>query len=234
MEGILVIKLTDEPQEKRALEIYDKLRELYPNPKVGLTFRNPLEILVATILSAQCTDAKVNEVTQTLFKKYSTPEDYACGNLQALESEIRSTGFYHSKAKHIQQACKIIVEEFGGDVPNTMDELLRLPGVARKTANIVLSSAFGIVDGIAVDTHVRRLSQRLGLTRNKDPDKIEKDLMSIFPKDTWFPINYLMIQLGREICVARNPHCKICALSKMCPSAFTFSRGDQNSRETGS
>ena len=222
-----MIRLTDKCREERALEIYEKLSKLYPKVKVGLTFKNPLEILVATILSAQCTDAKVNEITITLFKKYLTPKDYAYGNLQELEKEIRSTGFYHNKARHIQGACRIIVEEFGGKVPHTMDELLRLPGVARKTANIVLSSAYGIVEGIAVDTHVRRLSQRLGLTDKNDPDKIEKDLMSIFPKDRWYPINYLMIQFGREICVARNPYCEKCPLNKICPSAFAFGRRNQ-------
>lgn len=221
-----MIRLTDERQEERALEIYDELSKLYPDVKVGLTFKNPLEILVATILSAQCTDAKVNEITRTLFKKYLAPKDYAYGNLQELEKEIRSTGFYHNKARHIQGACRMIVEEFG-EVPHTMDELLRLPGVARKTANIVLSSAYGIVEGIAVDTHVRRLSQRLGLTEKTDPDKIEKDLMSIFPKDRWYPINYLMIQFGREICVARNPYCEKCPLNRMCHSAFTFGRRNQ-------
>jgi len=223
MEGFLVITLTDEPQGERALEIYEKLSKLYPNVKVGLTFKNPLEIIVATILSAQCTDVKVNEVTRTLFKKYLTPKDYACGNLQELEKEIRSTGFYHAKARHIQEACRMIVEEFG-EVPHTMSELLRLPGVGRKTANIVLSSAYGIVEGIAVDTHVGRLSQRLGLTDKKEPDKIERDLMSIFPRDRWYPINYLMIQFGREICVARNPYCEECPLNNICPSAFTFHR----------
>ncbi len=214
--------MSERNQQIKAFEIYEKLKDQYPNAKVALNFANPLEILVATILSAQCTDAKVNEITNTLFKKYRRPADYAYADLHRLEQDIRSTGFYHNKAKYIQNACRMIIEKFNGQVPHTMSELLELPGVARKTANIVLSSGYGIVEGIAVDTHVKRVSQRLGLTDNKDPDKIEKDLMILFEKDAWFPINYLIIQFGREICLARRPLCAQCLLNKICPAAFSF------------
>jgi endonuclease-3 len=213
----------------RAEQVYDILKKHYPKTKVALNFTNPLELLVATMLSAQCTDAKVNEVTKSLFKKYRTPRDYAYADLGELEQDIRPTGFYHNKARHVQGACRMIVEDFGGKVPKNMDGLLKLPGVARKTANIVLSNAYGVVEGIAVDTHVRRVSQRLKLTENKDQDKIEKDLMRVFPKEAWFPINYLLIQLGREICVAGIPYCEECPLNRTCPSAFTF--GERKTRK---
>ncbi|MCJ7635805.1 endonuclease III [Candidatus Bathyarchaeota archaeon] len=215
---------TDASFWNRAVQVYEILKKEYPNVKVALNFTNPLEILVATILSAQCTDAKVNEVTKPLFKKYRTPRDYANADLQKLEKEIRPTGFYHNKAKHIQEACRMIVEDFGGKIPNNMEDLLKIPGVGRKTANIVLSNAYGIVDGIAVDTHVRRVSHRLGLTGNWDPNKIEKDLMKILPKTAWYLTNYLLIQLGRGICISGIPYCEKCPLNKICPSAFTFGR----------
>jgi len=218
---------TEEPLRNRAVQVYNILKKHYPQGKGTLNFRSPLEILVATILSAQCTDARVNEVTRSLFKKYKTAEDYADANLQTLESEIRSTGFYHNKAKHIQESSRMLIEKFDGKVPNKMEDLLKLPGVARKTANIVLSNAYEIVEGIAVDTHVKRVSPRLGLTENKDPEKIEKDLMHIFPKEAWFPINYLLIQLGREVCVSRIPYCEKCPLNTICPSAFTFGKRNQ-------
>lgn len=208
----------------RAVQVYNILRKYYPKGKVTLDFVNPLEIMVATILSAQCTDAKVNEVTKSLFKKYRTPKDYADTDINILEKEIRSTGFYHNKAKHIQEASKMIIKEFGGKVPDNMQDLLKLPGVARKTANIVLSNAYGIVEGIAVDTHVRRVTPRLGLTENSNPEKIEKDLMNVFPKEAWFPINYLLIQLGREICVSGIPYCEKCPLNTICHLAFTFGK----------
>jgi endonuclease-3 len=213
---------SEESLRNRARQAHEILEKHYPYAKVALNFTNPLEILVATILSAQCTDAKVNEVTKSLFQKYRKLQDYAYGDLETLEREIRPTGFYHNKARHIQETCKMIIEELDGKVPNKMEDLLKLPGVARKTANIVLSNAYGIVEGIAVDTHVRRVSQRLRLTVNKNPDKIEKDLMKNFEKKTWFSINYLLIELGREICVARIPCCEKCPLDKLCPSAFSF------------
>jgi endonuclease-3 len=219
--GLCMGEKTDASFGNRTMQIYEILKKGYPNVKLTINFTNPLEILVATILSAQCTDAKVNEVTKSLFRKYRTPRDYANADLKTLEKEIRPTGFYHNKANYIQKASRMIVEDFEGKIPDNMEDLLKLPGVARKTANIVLSNAYGIIDGIAVDTHVRRVSQRLGLTENKDPNKIEKDLMKILPKTVWFPINYLLIQLGRSTCVAGIPYCEKCLLNKICPSAFT-------------
>jgi endonuclease III len=206
----------------RALKLVELLEKEYPNAKVALQYANPLELLIATILSAQCTDQRVNIVTKTLFKKYTKPEDYAEANLQELEKEVRSTGFYHNKAKNIQNCCRMLVDKYNSKVPKTMNELLELPGVARKTANIVLSNAYGIIEGIAVDTHVRRLSQRLGLTENEDPNKIETDLMQIVPKENWARITDLLIFHGRKICTAKKPRCDICVLNKICPSAFTF------------
>ena len=175
---------------------------------------------MATILSAQCTDKQVNIVTKSLFKKYKTSEDYANADLTELEQEIRSTGFYRNKAKNIKKAGKLLVEKFSSKVPKTMDELLELPGVARKTANIVLSNAFGVIVGIAVDTHVRRLSQRLGLSENAIPNKIEIDLMEIVPKKEWKRITDLLIFHGRNICIARKPKCSTCVLSEICPSTY--------------
>jgi len=203
--------------KKRVSEIIKRLNREYPHAKIALKFSNPLEILVATILSAQCTDERVNKVTETLFKKYRTARDYAGANLKKFEQEIRSTGFYHNKAKNIINAAKIILEKFGGKVPDTMEGLMSLPGVARKTANIVLGNAYGKVEGIAVDTHVRRLSQRLGLSKSDDPVKIEQDLMEIVPGDEWFRISYVLIDHGRKICDARKPLCDKCILNDICP-----------------
>ena len=209
-------------RNSRVRTIIDLLEKQYPNAKTALNYSNPLELLVATILSAQCTDKRVNTVTETLFKKYKTAKDYANADLRELEKEIRSTGFFRNKAKNIKKCCQLLVDRFGSQVPKTMEEMLELPGVARKTANIVLSYAYDIVEGIAVDTHVRRVAERLGLTNNKDANKIEKDLMHIVPKEKWMRITDLLIFLGRQVCVARKPKCKICALNRMCPSAFTF------------
>jgi len=191
------------------------LRKEYGNAECALVFDNPLEMLISTILSAQCTDKRVNIVTKTLFKKYKKPIDYY--NSKDLEKDIYSTGFYRNKAKNIRAACKIIDEKFGGKVPKTMGELLELPGVARKTANIVLYNSFGITAGIPVDTHVKRLSYRLGLTKNTDPKKIEKDLMELIPKKEWGPISYLLIGHGRAVCKAPTPICSKCVLSNVCP-----------------
>jgi len=177
---------------------------------------------VATILSAQCTDRRVNIVTKTLFKKYRKAEDYANADLEELEEDVRPTGFYRNKARNIKKCCQILVEKFNSEVPKTMEEILELPGVARKTANIVLSNAYGVIEGIAVDTHVRRLARRLGLSEHEDPNKIEGDLMKIVPKTHWKRITDLLIFHGRRICVARKPKCGICVLNKLCPSAFTF------------
>ncbi|MEM2111255.1 MAG: endonuclease III [Candidatus Bathyarchaeia archaeon] len=208
--------------KEKVLEIIRLLELAHPDAKIALRFSNPLELLVATMLSAQCTDERVNEVTKELFKKYRTAKDYAEADLETLEQDIKSTGFYHNKAKNIKKAARMLVDEFQSMVPRTMEELIRLPGVARKTANIVLSNAYGIIEGIAVDTHVKRVAKRLGLTMNVDADKIEKDLMEIVPKEKWPRFTDLLIFHGRRICIAKKPKCKQCVLNKMCPSAFTF------------
>jgi len=200
--------------------IIEELRGLYPGAKCTLNFTNPLELMIATQLAAQCTDERVNIVTEKLFQKYRSVEDYATVSLEELEQDIRSTGFYHNKAKNIRAACQRIITEFGGEVPRTMSELLSLPGVARKTANVVLGNAFGIVEGFTVDTHNIRLSGRFGWTTNTDAAKVEQDLMRIVPKKDWFDLSHLMIFHGRAICVARKPLCEECALAKLCPSAF--------------
>lgn len=207
-------------KKKRVEKIIELLEKEYPDAKTALHYSNPLEILVATILSAQATDKQVNVVTKSLFKKYKTAKDYANADLSELEQDIRSTGFYRNKAKHLKNAAKLLVEKYDGKVPRNMDELVELQGVARKTANIVLSNAYGIVVGVAVDTHVKRLSQRLGLTDNTNPDKIEKDLMDIVPKKQWARVTNLLIFHGRNVCTARKPNCKECTLNKLCPSAF--------------
>ncbi len=203
-----------------AAQVLDILQKGYPDARVTLNFQNPLQLLMATILAAQCTDERVNLVTKDLFKKYRTAADFAKADLHTLEEEIRPTGFYHNKAKNIMGAAKIIVAKFGGKVPATMAELVTLPGVARKTANIVLYNAYGVIDGIAVDTHVRRLSQRLGLTKNEDPEKIEQDLMKLVPRAEWGHFSYLLIDHGRAICTAQKPLCAECVLNDICPSAF--------------
>ncbi|MGB3908234.1 MAG: endonuclease III [Methanomethylovorans sp.] len=199
--------------------IFSLLRQVYPDAAPALHFSSPLELLIATILSAQCTDRQVNQVTQSLFKKYLTLEDYAAADVSAFGEEIYSTGFYHQKAKHIIKSAQIMLTDFGGKVPDTMEGLLTLPGVGRKTANIVLSRAFGKIEGIAVDTHVKRLSNRLGFTQHKDPEKIEKDLMKIAKREDLEILSMTLILHGRNICVARNPKCEICIVNKLCPSS---------------
>jgi endonuclease-3 len=209
--------------KKKAAMIFELLGNEYRDVKgTELNWGTPLELLVATILSAQSTDEQINRVTAKLFRKYRTAADYADAPRRELEEDIKSSGFFHRKAELIQEASRQIVEEFGGEVPRTMGELTRLKGVARKTANIVLGNAYGVVDGIAVDTHVMRLSQRLGFTGQKDRDKIERDLMELFPRDKWFSINYLLIAHGRRVCNAKRPDCGHCVVSRLCPSAFTF------------
>jgi endonuclease-3 len=198
------------------------LKKEYPQAKIALNFNNPLEILVSTMLSAQCTDARVNLVTKTLFKKYRTVEDYAKANIKTFEQEIRSTGFYHNKAKSIIATAQKILKDFKGKIPDSMDKLMQLPGVARKTANIVLLNGFGKVGGIAVDTHVRRLSQRLGLSKNDDPNKIEQDLMKLLDRKEWGNFSYLLIEHGRKICIAKKPECLECMLQKLCLSKKIF------------
>ena len=208
--------------KNRALKVIELLEKEHPDAKIALHYTNPLELLVATILSAQCTDERVNLVTKALFKKYTKAEDYAKADLTELEQDIKSTGFYRNKAKNIKKSSQLLVEKYNSQVPRTMEELLELPGVARKTANIVLSNAFGVVEGVAVDTHVRRLAQRLGLTESDDPTKIEADLMNLVPREKWMRITDLLIFHGRRICIARKPKCDACVLNKICPSAFTF------------
>ncbi len=206
-------------QKKRARQIVRLLRREYGPTGTFLNHTNPLQLLVATILSAQCTDKKVNEVTRPLFKKYRSAEDFARADQSVFEQEVRQTGFYRNKAKNIRGTAQKIVTEYRGKVPDTMEELLTLPGVARKTANIVLATAYGKAAGIAVDTHVKRLSGRLGLSTETNPDKIERDLTGIFPQKDWIDINFLLINHGRRICSARKPLCTACVLNSLCPSA---------------
>ncbi len=215
----------ESPAQKhmRAAAVIRRLKRAFPTAGIVLNYSNNFELLVAVILSAQCTDKKVNEVTAALFQKYRTLEDYASAKPTALARDIKPTGFYRAKAKHIIAAARIIRDQFGARVPRTMADLLELPGVARKTANVVLGNAYGVVEGIAVDTHVRRLSQRLGLTRFDDPNKIEQDLMRLLPKREWFRTTYLFIEHGRATCQAKKPACFRCALNDICPSAFSFS-----------
>ncbi len=191
----------------KALKVIKALKKLFPNAKIALKYSNPWELLVAVVLSAQCTDKKVNEVTEKLFKKYQTFDDYLKANPKEFERDIKSINFYKNKAKNILATAKIIKEKFKGKVPKTMEDLLSLPGIARKSANIILGNAYGIVEGIAVDTHVRRLSKKFGLTSHDDPEKIEKDLMQILPKKEWFDFTYRMIEYGRKICPARKHNC---------------------------
>jgi endonuclease-3 len=209
-------------RKARALRTIDLLEKEYSKAKVALNYGNPLELLVATMLSAQTTDERVNIVAKTIFKKYRTAQDYVNVELEELERDIRSTGFYHNKAKNIKATAELLIAKYNSEVPRTMEEMLELPGVARKTANIVLQNAFRVIEGIAVDTHVRRVSKRLGFTENDDPNKIEQDLMQIIPKTKWKGITDLLITLGRNLCTARRPKCKVCILNKICPSAFTF------------
>jgi endonuclease-3 len=207
----------------RALKVMELLEREYSDAEIALEYTNPLELLIATILSAQATDEQINKITPKLFKKYKTAEDYANTDLTELEQYIKSSGFYHNKAKNIKNCCKTLVEKFHSKVPKTMTELLELPGVGRKTANIVLANAFGVIEGVAVDTHVGRLAQRLGLSESGDPNKIEADLMRIIPKDQWMRITDLLIWHGRRVCTAKKPNCAGCVLNKICPCAFAFS-----------
>lgn len=204
-----------EKKKQKAVVIIKKLKELFPNAKIALKYSNNFELLVAVMLSAQCTDKQVNIVTEKLFKKYKKLEDYAAARQEDFEQDIFSTGFYKNKAKNILATARIIKDRFDGRVPNTMNELLSLPGVARKTANVVLGNAYGIVEGIAVDTHVRRLSLKLGLTEHQNPEKIEKDLMEILPKDEWFDFTYRLIEYGRRYCPAIKHDHENCPLTKI-------------------
>jgi len=212
----------EKPEElkKRTHEIIRQLKRSYPEAKCSLNHTNAFELLVATILSAQCTDDRVNIVTADLFRKYRKPDDYLKVSPRELEKDIQSTGFFRNKTKSIQGASKMLIDEYGGEVPQTMDELLELPGVARKTANVVMGNAFHIASGVVVDTHVTRLSHRLGLTKEKDPQKIERDLVEIVPKKDWILFSHLLIAHGRKICKARAPLCEECPVEKWCPSSY--------------
>ncbi len=207
---------------KRAIAVLDGLHKVIPEARTALEYQAPFELLVATILSAQCTDVRVNMVTPGLFKKYPSVAGFAGANQAELERDIHSTGFFRMKAKSIIGCSKALVERFGGKVPSTMDELVTLPGVGRKTANVVLSEAFGKNEGVVVDTHVQRLSQRLGFTDNEDPAKIEQDLMALLPRERWGEVGLVLILHGRKTCIARKPKCDECEVSRLCPSAFSF------------
>lgn len=215
-----IIKENFEAKKRRTTKIVSLLKKEYPEAGCSLSFNNPLELMVATILSAQCTDARVNIVTKTLFKKYRKAQDYLKVPQKELEEDIRSTGFFRNKARAIQSSCETIIAEFGGKVPKTMEDLTSLNGIGRKTANVILGNAYGIPSGIAVDTHVTRLSKRLGLSYSKTAEKIEQDLQKLVPKSDWILFPHLMIFHGRKICQARKPRCEKCSLNKICPSSL--------------
>ena len=208
------------PVSERIGEIIRLLHVAYPDATCALDHKNAFELLVATILSAQCTDVRVNKVTPGLFAKYPTPLAFAEADRTELEAAVLSTGFYRNKAKNIQEMAQRLVEVFGSEVPSTMDELLTLAGVARKTANVVLGTAYAIAAGVVVDTHVRRLSNRLGLTQHDDPEKIERDLMALVPRSEWINFSHSLILHGRQVCDARKPRCAVCVLNALCPSAL--------------
>ncbi|HSB08042.1 MAG TPA: endonuclease III [Blastocatellia bacterium] len=210
--------MTTKEEKARTKKIIAGLRKAYPDAKCSLNHGNPLELLIATVLSAQCTDERVNIVTAELFRKYRTCADYLKVPTSELQNDVRTTGFFRNKTKSIQGVCKILTEQ-GDRVPDTMEELLKLPGVARKTANVVLGNAYGIASGIVVDTHVSRLSQRLGLTKNKQAEKIERDLVEVVPKKDWIDFSHLLIYHGRRVCKARKPLCETCIVEKLCPSS---------------
>jgi endonuclease-3 len=212
--------LSERDLKQRTAKIIRALKRAYPDATCSLNHSNAFELLIATILSAQCTDERVNIVTADLFRKYRKPQDYLKVSPAELQEDIRTTGFFRNKAKSIQGASKMLVEQYGAKVPQTMDELLELPGVARKTANVVMGNAFGIASGVVVDTHVTRLSRRLGLTVQKPAEKIELDLMPLVPKKDWVIFSHLLIAHGRKICKARNPLCDECVVEKYCPSSF--------------
>ncbi|MDR1384686.1 MAG: endonuclease III [Planctomycetaceae bacterium] len=203
--------------KKYAAKVLRRLKKKYTEARCALHYENPLQILVATILSAQCTDVRVNIVTKDLFQKYRSARDFAAANLNELENDIRTTGFFHNKAKNIKAACEILEQTYHGEVPADMEKLIQLPGVGRKTANCVLGNGFGIAVGVVVDTHVERLSHRIGLSESNTPEKIERDLMPLFPKSEWIGISHRLIFHGRETCSARKPCCEDCLLNDICP-----------------
>jgi endonuclease III len=204
-------------RQEKAIEIIKRLRKVYPNPKTALNYKTPLQLLIATILSAQATDKLVNIVTPALFKRFKTAQDFASATTEEIDFYINKINFHNNKAKSIKGACEMIVLKYQGKVPQTMEELDALPGVARKTANVVLGNIYGIAEGVVVDTHVMRLTQRMGLTTQKTPEKIEKDLMEIVPKKDWIDFSHLLIYFGREYCPARKHTCKPCPLGDLCP-----------------
>jgi endonuclease-3 len=208
----------DPTNPKRVAAILQKLDEAYPDATCELKHANPFQLLISTILSAQCTDVRVNQVTESLYKKYPNPQSFAYGNPSELEQEIRPTGFFRNKTKSVMGASRAVVEKFGGEVPRTMEEILTLPGVARKTGNVVLGTAYGIASGLVVDTHVLRLANRLELTKNQEPKKIEQDLMKVIPQNKWIQFSHQLIWHGRRVCVARKPKCSICNLERICNS----------------
>jgi endonuclease-3 len=218
VEAKVAKRVGDGTDPKRVAAILHKLDEAYPDANCELKHENPFQLLISTILSAQCTDVRVNEVTKTLYQKYKTPKDFAYADPKELEQEIRPTGFFRNKTKSIMGASKGILENFRGEVPQTMDEILTLPGVARKTGNVVLGSGYGIASGVVVDTHVMRLSRRLDLTKHEDPKKIEQDLIKIIPQDNWIKFSHQLIWHGRRVCIARKPRCLECNLESICYS----------------
>jgi endonuclease-3 len=225
-----VTRRTQSAQKQRSLEVLTRLKRLYPNATCSLDYETPVQLLVATILSAQCTDERVNKVTPDLFARFPDAPALAEADREELQALVRSTGFYRNKAKNIQGACQKIVTDFGGEVPQTMEALLTLPGVARKTANVVMAHAFGINAGVTVDTHVKRLSNRLDFTRQDNPVKIERDLMAVLPQPDWENWSIRLIYHGRAVCMARNPQCDRCELADLCPSAATPSTPKQTTR----
>lgn len=202
---------------ERAPRVLELLKRRYPNPGTVLEHSSPWQLLVATVLAAQCTDERVNKVTPVFFARWPTPKELACATIEEIEEVIRSTGFYHNKAKNLLGAAKMLVERYNGEPPRTMAELVKVPGVARKTANIVLFGGYGINEGMAVDTHVKRISHRLGLTAQTDPVKVERDLMALFDSSEWGDLNHRMVQFGRDVCNARTPRCGICEMADFCP-----------------
>jgi endonuclease III len=213
------MKETKEQLRARVVQIIRALKKAYPQATCALNHASPFELLIATILSAQCTDERVNIVTATLFRKYSKPEDYGAVPREELERDINSVTFFRNKARSIQEASRLLIEKYNGQIPQSLEELVELPGVGRKTANVVLGTAFGIPTGVVVDTHVSRLSQRLGLTANKQPEKIEADLIELLPKKDWIDFSHRLIWHGRRVCQARKPMCEKCGLEKFCPSS---------------
>jgi len=203
--------------KRRAAQIGRLLAKHYPEATTALEFRTPLELLIATILSAQCTDERVNQVTKTLFRKYPSAAAYAAAPLDELEQDIKSTGFFRNKARSIRECCRVLAEQYEGRVPREMEELVKLPGVGRKTANVVLGTAYGLASGVVVDTHVARLSRRMGFSKHKEPEKIERDLMELFPQKEWIALGHRLIRHGRRYCTARKPDCPTCPVRKLCP-----------------